>query len=210
MQQLSPHWQNPFLLGFKWLLDVLVSGLLLVVLSPLFLILALAIKLTSSGPVFYRWDVVGKGGRPFRGYKFRSMCLNADQLKAQLEPLNEMCGPAFKLTNDPRVTKLGAWMRRHSLDELPQLYSVLRGDMSLVGPRPPLVSEYARFTECHKQKLAVKPGITCLWQVNGRNDVKDFDAWVKLDLDYIRRWTPMLDMKILLKTVSEVFAGSGK
>jgi lipopolysaccharide/colanic/teichoic acid biosynthesis glycosyltransferase len=138
------------------------------------------------------------------------MCLNADLLKAQLEPLNEMHGPVFKLTNDPRVTKVGAWMRRYSLDELPQLYSVLKGDMSLVGPRPPLVSEYARFTEFQKQKLAVRPGITCLWQVNGRNDVKDFDEWVKLDLDYIRCWTPMLDIKILVKTASEVFGGTGK
>jgi lipopolysaccharide/colanic/teichoic acid biosynthesis glycosyltransferase len=172
--------------------------------------LALAVKLSSSGPVFYRWKVVGKGGHPFTGYKFRSMYLNADQPKAQLEPLNEMRGPVFKLTNDPRVTRLGAWMRRHSLDELPQLYSVIKGDMSLVGPRPPLASEYAHFTEYHKQKLAVKPGITCLWQVNGRNEVKDFDEWVKLDLDYIRRWTPMLDIKILVKTASEVFAGSGK
>jgi lipopolysaccharide/colanic/teichoic acid biosynthesis glycosyltransferase len=209
-KELSPHWDSPFMLACKWFFDLLVSGSLLVVLSPLFLILALAVKLTSSGPVFYRWNVVGKGGRPFTGYKFRSMCLNADQLKAQLEPLNEMHGPVFKLTNDPRVTGLGAWMRRHSLDELPQLYSVLKGDMSLVGPRPPLVSEYARFTEYQKQKLAVKPGITCLWQVNGRNDVKDFDEWVKLDLDYIRRWTLMLDIKILVKTASEVLAGSGK
>src|SRR5260370_30369991 len=155
MQELSPHWQNPFLLGCKWVFDVLISGLLLVVLSPLFLILALAVKLTSSGPVFYRWNVVGKGGSPFTGYKFRSMCTNADELKEKLEPLNEMRGPVFKLTNDPRVTRLGAWMRRHSLYELPQLYSVLKGDMSLVGPRPPLVSEYARFTEHQKQKLAV-------------------------------------------------------
>ena len=210
MQEFSPHWRNPFLRGCKWFFDLLVSGSLLVVLSPLFLVLALAVKLTSSGPVFYRWQVVGKGGRPFTGYKFRSMCLNADQLKAQLESLNEMQGPVFKLTNDPRVTKAGTWMRRHSLDELPQLYSVLKGDMSLVGPRPPLVSEYALFTEYQKQKLAVKPGITCLWQVTGRNDVKDFDEWVKLDLDYIRRWTPMLDIKILVKTASEVFSGSGK
>jgi len=198
------------MLGCKRAFDAVLSGLFLIVLSPVFLILAVAVKLTSAGPVFYRWNVVGKGGRPFTGYKFRSMCLGADQLKAQLEPLNEMLGPVFKLTNDPRVTRLGAWMRRHSLDELPQLYSVLKGDMSLVGPRPPLVSEYARFTEFQKQKLAVKPGITCLWQVNGRNDVKDFDEWVKLDLDYIRCWTPMLDIKILVKTASEVFAGSGK
>jgi len=210
MQEFSPHWRNPFLLGCKGFFDFLVSSSLLVLLSPLFLILALAVKLTSSGPVFYRWNVVGKGGHPFTGYKFRSMCLNADQLKAQLEALNEMHGPVFKLTNDPRVTRLGAWMRRYSLDELPQLYSVFKGDMSLVGPRPPLVSEFVRFTEYQKQKLAVKPGITCLWQVNGRNDVQDFDDWVKLDLDYIRRWTPMLDMKILVKTASEVIAGSGK
>jgi len=210
MQEFSPHWRNPFLLGCKRFFDLLISGSFLIVLLPLFLILALAVKLTSPGPVFYRWNVVGRGGRPFTGYKFRSMCLNADLLKAQLETLNEMNGPVFKLTNDPRVTRLGAWMRRYSLDELPQLYSVFKGDMSLVGPRPPLISEYARFTEYQKQKLAVKPGITCFWQVSGRNDVKDFDEWVKLDLDYIRRWTPMLDLEILVKTASEVIAGSGK
>jgi len=210
MHESSPNWHNPLLLGCKRLFDLCVSGPLLFVLSPLFLILALAVKLTSRGPVFYRWQVVGKGGRPFAGYKFRSMCLNADLLKPQLEPLNEMRGPVFKLTKDPRVTTLGVWMRRHSLDELPQLYSVLKGDMSLVGPRPPLVSEYVRFSEFQKQKLAVKPGITCLWQVSGRNNIKDFDEWVKLDLDYIHHWTPMLDVKILFKTASEVFAGSGK
>jgi lipopolysaccharide/colanic/teichoic acid biosynthesis glycosyltransferase len=210
VQEFSLSWRNPFLRSFKRFFDLLVSASLLIVLSPLFLILALAVKLTSSGPPFYRWKVVGKAGRPFTGFKFRSMYSNADELKAQLEKLNEMSGPVFKLTNDPRVTKIGSWMRRYSFDELPQLYSVLKGDMSLVGPRPPLVSEYVRFTEYQKQKLAIKPGITCLWQVSGRNDVKDFDEWVKLDLDYIRRWTPMLDIKILVKTVSEVFAGSGK
>ena len=210
MQELSPHWQNPFLLGCKWLFDVLVSGFFLVALSPLFLIFALAVKLTSRGPVFYRWNVVGKGGRPFTGYKFRSMYADADNLKEKLEPLNEMHGPVFKLTNDPRVTTLGAWMRRHSLDELPQLYSVLKGDMSLVGPRPPLASEYVRFNEYQKQKLAVKPGITCLWQVSGRNEINNFDEWVKLDLEYIRRWSLKLDLWILFKTAREIFAGSGK
>ena len=210
MQEFSPHWRNPFSLGCKRFLDLFFSASLLAMLSPLFLILALAVKLNSMGPVFYRWKVVGKAGHPFTGYKFRSMRLDADLLKTQLESFNEMSGPVFKLTNDPRVTKTGKWMRRYSLDELPQLYSVLIGDMSLVGPRPPLVSEYVRFTEYQKQKLAVKPGITCLWQVNGRNEVKDFDEWVKLDLDYIRQWTPMLDLKILAKTASEVFGGSGK
>src|SRR5712675_1337955 len=199
MQEFSSHWRNPFSLGCKRFLDLFFSASLLAMLSPLFLILALAVKLNSMGPVFYRWKVVGKAGHPFTGYKFRSMRSDADLLKTQLESLNEMSGPVFKLTNDPRVTKTGKWMRRYSLDELPQLYSVLIGDMSLVGPRPPLVSEYVRFTEYQKQKLAVKPGITCLWQVNGRNEVKDFDEWVKLDLDYISRWTPMLDLQILLK-----------
>jgi len=206
----SPCWRNPAFLACKRAVDVGVSGSLLLLLAPLFLALGVAVKLTSPGTVFYKWRVVGRGGHPFTGYKFRSMCSNADNLKAELARLNEMRGPVFKLTNDPRVTKLGAWMRRYSLDELPQLYSVLKGDMSLVGPRPPLVSEYARFNEYQKQKLAVKPGITCLWQVNGRNEVKDFDEWVKLDLEYIRRWTPMLDVSILLKTAREVFAGSGK
>jgi lipopolysaccharide/colanic/teichoic acid biosynthesis glycosyltransferase len=209
-QDLSPHWRNPFLLGCKRAFDVFVSGSLLVLLAPLFLVLAAAVKLTTRGPVFYRWQVVGKGGHPFTGYKFRSMCSNADQLKKQLEGLNEMQGPVFKLTNDPRITRLGAWLRRYSMDELPQLFSVLKGDMSLVGPRPPLVTEYARFNEYQKQKLAVKPGITCLWQINGRNEVKDFEEWMKLDLEYIRRWTPGLDLWILLKTAGEVFAGSGK
>lgn len=207
---LSPHWHNPFLLGCKRILDIFVSGLLLILILPLSLVLAAAVKLTSRGPVFYRWLVVGKGGRRFTGFKFRSMYSNADEVKKQLESLNEMSGPVFKLTNDPRVTRIGGFLRRYSLDELPQLYSVLKGDMSLVGPRPPLVSEYLRFTEYQKQKLAVKPGITCLWQVNGRNNVKDFDDWVKLDLDYIRRWSLKLDFWILMKTAAEVFAGSGK
>jgi len=194
----------------KRVFDVVISSAALLLLWPFFLAIALAVKLTSPGPVFYRWEVVGKGGCPFTGYKFRSMCMNADDLKGQLEPLNEMHGPVFKLANDPRVTRFGAWLRRHSLDELPQLYCVLRGDMSLVGPRPPLVSEYVRFTEFQKQKLAVKPGMTCLWQVNGRNEVRDFDEWVKLDLEYIRSWSLGLDLQILIKTVREVFAGSGK
>jgi lipopolysaccharide/colanic/teichoic acid biosynthesis glycosyltransferase len=206
----SRHWDNPFLSGWKRVLDIMMSSSLLLLLSPLFAIIAVAVKVTSRGPVFYRWRVVGRNGSPFTGYKFRSMVVNADLLKEPLERFNEMRGPVFKLTNDPRVTKVGAWMRRHSVDELPQLYSVLRGDMSLVGPRPPLVTEYVRFSQFQKQKLVVKPGITCLWQINGRNEVKDFDEWVMMDLEYIRHWSPKLDLWILLKTVGEVFAGSGK
>jgi lipopolysaccharide/colanic/teichoic acid biosynthesis glycosyltransferase len=191
-------------------MDVTVSASLLITLSPLLLTLAALVKLTSRGPAFYRWHVVGQSGRRFVSYKFRSMIKNADALKPQLLRQNEMTGPVFKLTRDPRVTPLGAWMRRYSLDELPQLYSVLVGDMSLVGPRPPLETEFVQFTNFQKQKLTVKPGITCLWQVRGRNRVQDFDDWVRLDLDYIRTWSLGLDLRILLCTVVEVFRGSGK
>ncbi|HXM22009.1 MAG TPA: sugar transferase [Terriglobales bacterium] len=207
---LSPSWRSPIRLAIKGVLDAVGSAILLSLLSPVFLVLAIAVKLSSPGPVFYRWKVVGQSGRPFVSYKFRSMVADADALRSQLASLNEMRGPVFKMTHDPRVTKVGSWMRRHSLDELPQLYSVLKGDMSLVGPRPPLVTEYAQFTEFQKQKLAVKPGITCLWQVGGRNQVSDFDEWVRLDLEYIRNWSLYLDLKILLRTVKEVFSASGK
>jgi len=178
--------------------------------APLVVVLALLVKLTSPGPVFYRWKVVGKNGRRFIGYKIRSMVANADELKKHLEHRNEMTGPVFKIEGDPRITAVGSWIRRYSLDELPQLYSVLKGDMSLVGPRPPLFTEYERFTEYQKQKLAVKPGITCLWQISGRNQVSDFDQWVRLDLEYIRRWSIWLDLRILLGTCAAVLSGSGK
>jgi lipopolysaccharide/colanic/teichoic acid biosynthesis glycosyltransferase len=206
----STRWQSSFQLFCKRAFDFAVTFCLLLLLSPLFLLLALLVRFTSPGPVLYRWRVVGKGGLPFIGYKFRSMVANADELKPELEKRNEMTGPVFKLTYDPRVTAVGAWMRRYSLDELPQFFSVLKGDMSLVGPRPPLVTEYDRFTEFQRRKLTVKPGITCLWQVSGRNQVRDFDDWVRLDLEYIRRWSLLLDIEILLRTVREVFAGSGK
>ena len=206
----SPHWQSALRLGAKRVMDVVVSLSLLLLLSPLLASLALLVKMTSRGPALYRWRVVGREGHPFASYKFRSMIKNADALKPQLLRQNEMTGPVFKLTRDPRVTPLGAWMRRYSLDELPQLYSVLVGDMSLVGPRPPLETEFVQFTNFQKQKLTVKPGITCLWQVRGRNRVQDFDDWVRLDLDYIRTWSLGLDLRILLCTVVEVFRGSGK
>jgi lipopolysaccharide/colanic/teichoic acid biosynthesis glycosyltransferase len=207
---LSPNWGRPLQVACKRFLDIMTSVLSLVLLAPLFVVLGAMVKLTSLGPVFYRWKVVGKNGSPFTGYKFRSMVMDADELKAKLKDQNEMTGPVFKITKDPRITPVGAWMRRYSLDELPQLYSVLKGDMSLVGPRPPLVTEYEQFTEYQKQKLAVKPGITCLWQVSGRNDITDFDQWVRLDLEYIRNWSLHLDLQILLRTVGAVFSGSGK
>jgi len=193
----------------KRALDVVISGALLAFFSPLLAAIAAGVKLTSHGTVLYRWQVVGQGGRPFTGYKFRTMVPNADALKAGLLAGNEMRGPVFKMRQDPRITPIGRFLRKFSLDELPQLWSVLTGDMSLVGPRPPLQSEYVRFTEQQQAKLAVKPGITCLWQVAGRNDISDFDDWVRLDLQYIREWSLWLDVKVLLLTIPAVLRGRG-
>jgi exopolysaccharide biosynthesis polyprenyl glycosylphosphotransferase len=196
-------------LALKRCIDVVGALVLLVAVAPLFLLVAAAIKLTSRGPVFYRWRVVGKDARPFTGLKFRSMVVDADARKAALRASNEMRGPVFKMTNDPRVTPVGRFMRRYSLDELPQLLSVLKGDMSLVGPRPPLASEYAEFTPWQRRKLTVKPGMTCLWQVSGRHRTSDFDTWVALDLRYIENWSLWLDLKILLRTLACVVRGTG-
>lgn len=193
----------------KRTIDILVSSVGLVLLSPLFATIALAVKLSSPGPVFYRWRVVGLNKKPFTGYKFRTMVENADEIKEKLLDQNEMNGPVFKLRNDPRVTRIGRFLRKYSLDELPQLWSVLKGDMSLVGPRPPLESELHRFQDWHRRKLSVKPGITCLWQINGRNDIYDFDEWVRMDLEYIDKWSLWLDFKIMLKTIPAVISGRG-
>ena len=194
----------------KRCVDVLGACLGLIVASPLLLLITPIIKLTSRGPVLYRWKVVGEGGRYFTGYKFRTMFMNADAMKQQLLARNEMLGPVFKMKDDPRITPFGRWLRRYSLDELPQLWSVLKGDMSLVGPRPPLQSEYEEFSEWQKTKLYVKPGITCLWQISGRNRIRDFDEWVRLDLEYIKNWSLWLDFKILLRTIPGVILGSGR
>jgi lipopolysaccharide/colanic/teichoic acid biosynthesis glycosyltransferase len=193
----------------KRLLDLVLSLIALLILSPVFLAIALAIKLTAPGPVLYRWQVVGHGGIPFTGYKFRTMVVNADALKAQLLAANEMSGPVFKMKHDPRITPVGRILRKFSLDELPQLWSVFIGDMSLVGPRPPLRSEYARFEPWQRRKLSVKPGITCLWQISGRNRVNDFDDWVRLDLAYIERRSLAFDLWILLRTVPAVLLSRG-
>jgi exopolysaccharide biosynthesis polyprenyl glycosylphosphotransferase len=203
-----PH--NTTYLVLKRLLDVIISGFLLVLLLPLFLVIAILVKLTSSrGPVFYSWKVLGRNRRPFVGYKFRTMVLNADELKKELLQHNEMQGPVFKMRNDPRVTPFGRFLRKYSLDELPQLYSVLKGDMSLVGPRPPGREEADQFQFWQRRKLSITPGITCLWQVNGRSDIKSFDEWARLDLQYISNASLWLDFMILLKTVPAVIRGRG-
>jgi lipopolysaccharide/colanic/teichoic acid biosynthesis glycosyltransferase len=190
-------------------LDASLAAVGLILLSPWFLLLGALTKLASAGPVFYPWDVIGRGGRPFRGYKFRTMVVNADELKHQLLHNNEMTGPVFKMKDDPRVTWLGHLLRRYSLDELPQLWSVLRGEMSLVGPRPAGPLEWEKYEPWQRRKLSVTPGITCLWQVSGRNRVSDFDEWVRMDLDYIDHWSLWLDLRILLRTIAVVLRGTG-
>lgn len=194
----------------KQILDVLGAALFLMVASPLFLLVALGIRLSSPGPIFFRQRRAGLNGKPFTMLKFRSMTTDAEQRKAELEALNEMSGPVFKLTKDPRVTPIGYWLRRFSVDEWPQMMNVLRGDMSLVGPRPLPVDEVDRFDDlAHRRRLSVKPGITCLWQVKGRNNVRDFKDWVRLDLEYIDNWSLWLDLKILARTVPVVLMGTG-
>jgi lipopolysaccharide/colanic/teichoic acid biosynthesis glycosyltransferase len=193
----------------KRVLDVVLALLAVLALSPLLVAVAVAIRLTSSGPILYEWRVLGRQARPFVGYKFRTMVADAEALKAQYMDRNEMSGPAFKMRDDPRVTPLGRFLRRYSIDELPQLWSVLKGDMSLVGPRPPSAEEFAEFEPWQWGKLAVTPGITCLWQVSGRSEISDFARWAALDLEYIRRWNLALDARILLRTVPAVLTARG-
>jgi exopolysaccharide biosynthesis polyprenyl glycosylphosphotransferase len=203
------HWESDAVF-LKRMLDLSVSALALVLLLPVFVAIAIAIKATSPNlSVFYRWRVVGYKGKHFTCYKFATMVANADDLKPGLMALNEMTGPVFKIKDDPRVTPLGKFLRKYSLNELPQLWSVLKGDMSLVGPRPAGPHELERYELWHKRKLSVMPGITCLWQVRGRNAVSDFDDWVKMDLEYIDNWSLWLDLKILFRTAWVVVAGTG-
>ncbi len=192
-------------LYLKRFFDIVVAFALLIVLSSLLLFIAVAILMTSGTPILYRWNVIGEKGRKFTGWKFRTMVPDADRIKPGLIDENEMRGPVFKMKDDPRITHVGRVLRRFSLDELPQLWSVLKGDMSLVGPRPPLEYEYERFSEWQKQKLAMKPGMTSLWHARGKP--RDFDDWVRLDLEYIERWSLWLDCKILFKTALMVLTG---
>ncbi len=191
----------------KRFFDVAVSACALAVLSPLILLVAALIKLTSPGPIIFRQARCGLNGRRFTLYKFRSMVENADQLKAQLEHLSER-SVAFKLAHDPRVTAVGRWLRKFSIDELPQLYNVLRGDMSVVGPRPPLPEEVEHYERWQRRRLRMRPGLTCLWAVAGRDRI-DFNAWMRMDISYIENWSLKLDWSIILKTIPHVLAGRG-
>lgn len=193
----------------KRMIDVILSALVLTILSPLLIAVAILIKLDSPGPVFFVQERVGLGKRRFNVYKFRTMQVNAEEKRDSLAELNEADGPVFKIKDDPRVTKLGRFLRRTSIDELPQFVNVLRGDMTVVGPRPLPVQDYNGFSEdWHRRRFSVRPGITCLWQVEGRSSIP-FERWMELDLEYIDRWSLWLDFKILLKTVRVVFRGSG-
>jgi exopolysaccharide biosynthesis polyprenyl glycosylphosphotransferase len=194
----------------KLLLDFFGALALVLVMAVPMLVIALWIKLTSPGPAIFRQQRSGQNGAPFTIFKFRTMTTNAEQFKHELAAMNEMSGPVFKVTNDPRITRSGKWLRKWSLDELPQLFNVLRGEMSLVGPRPLPVDEVRRFSDlAHRRRLSVKPGLTCLWQVKGRNQISDFKEWVRLDLEYIDNWSIWLDLKILLLTPSAVLRGTG-
>ncbi|HWX23015.1 MAG TPA: sugar transferase [Candidatus Binatia bacterium] len=194
----------------KRVIDILGSAIGLLLLSLVLPVFALLVRLGSPGPVFFRQQRSGLNGRPFTIYKFRTMVSNAEQFQHELAAMNEMNGPVFKVTKDPRITPFGKFLRKFSFDELPQLYNVLRGEMSLVGPRPLPVDEVRRFNDlAHRRRLSVKPGLTCLWQISGRNNVKDFRDWVRLDLEYIDNWSLWLDFKILWRTVPVVLAGTG-
>jgi exopolysaccharide biosynthesis polyprenyl glycosylphosphotransferase len=199
---------TPLRLAVKRAMDIVGSSLGLVLLSPVLLIAALAVALTSSGPIFFIQERVGRAGHPFRMYKFRSMTTDAVERRIDHEHANERSGPIFKIRRDPRITSVGRILRKLSIDELPQLINVVRGDMSLVGPRPPLPSEFRRYGPREMQRLSVTPGMTCTWQVSGRSEI-DWYEWVEMDLEYIKTWSLLLDVKLLLLTVPAVLSGRG-
>ena len=192
----------------KRLFDIVISLISLLALIPVFIIIALAIKLDSKGPVFYAQTRVGKKGKRFKMYKFRSMCKDADKKLPEIYHLNEKDGPVFKISNDPRITRVGQFIRKTSIDELPQFLNILRGDMSVVGPRPPLIKEVSQYTPYQAQRLNVKPGLTCYWQISGRSNVS-FQEWVELDLKYINERGMLTDLKIIFRTIPAVLFGIG-
>ncbi|MCP3979800.1 MAG: sugar transferase [bacterium] len=208
MLTLSTTPQDAIALLFKRIVDIGGSAFGLLVASPVMIACALLIRITSPGPVLFRQQRVGLNGRTFQLYKFRSMYRDAERRQAELQEMNEMSGPVFKIRRDPRVTPVGRLLRKFSIDELPQLWNVLRGDMSLVGPRPPVPQEVRQYERWQRRRLSMKPGLTCLWQINGRNKV-GFDEWMKLDLAYIDNWSIKLDIIILLRTLPAVLLTRG-
>lgn len=199
---------KPGQMAMKRMFDIVLSSLALWALLPLFTVVAIAIKLTSRGPILFRQHRVGLYGKSFNMLKFRSMVVNAEELKAKLEKLNEQAGPVFKMKNDPRVTGIGRFIRKFSIDELPQLVNVLRGDMSIVGPRPPVPPEVMKYEAWQRRRLSVRPGLTCIWQVSGRNQIS-FEQWMYMDMEYIDHWSLRNDISLILKTVPVVITGRG-
>jgi len=199
---------KPVQLAFKRLFDVASSSVALCLLSPLLVVVAAVIRMTSRGPVLFKQQRVGRHGRPFHMLKFRSMVVNAEELKAKLVAANEQAGPVFKMKRDPRITPIGRFIRKYSIDELPQLINVLRGEMSLVGPRPPIPAEVAKYEAWQRRRLSVRPGLTCVWQVSGRNEIS-FEEWMYLDMQYIDHWSLAQDFQKILKTVPVVLTGRG-
>jgi exopolysaccharide biosynthesis polyprenyl glycosylphosphotransferase len=202
------HAPRPFQRSLKRLFDIFASATALIVLSPLMLAVAALIKLTSRGPIIFRQQRVGLHGRPFNMFKFRSMVVNAEALKSRLAARNEQRGPVFKIKDDPRVTPIGRFIRKYSLDELPQLINVLRGDMSIVGPRPPVPAEVAQYEGWQRRRLSVRPGLTCIWQVSGRNQIS-FKEWMYLDMRYIDHWSLGEDLSLIVRTLPVVLTGRG-
>lgn len=204
-EEISIKYRKSFLYYFfKRFIDICFSLFGIVVLSPVLIIVAILIRLDSKGSVIFSQERVGKNGKIFKMYKFRSMVINAEELLSKLKDSNEMSGPMFKMAEDPRITKIGRFIRKTSIDELPQLFNVLKGEMSLVGPRPNLPKEVAEFSQEHKLKLLAKPGLTCYWQVMGRNKI-GFEEWMKLDVKYIEERTTLVDLKLIFKTFFVLF-----
>lgn len=202
------HAPRPYQRSLKRLFDIFASVVALFFLAPLLVLVAVLVKLTSKGPIFFKQERVGLHGRPFHMFKFRTMVLNAEAFQEQLLSRNEQTGPVFKMKDDPRVTPLGRFLRKYSIDELPQLINVLRGDMSVVGPRPPVPKEVARYEGWQRRRLSVRPGLTCIWQVSGRNQIS-FEEWMYLDMRYIDHWSLTEDLSLILQTVPVVLTGRG-
>jgi exopolysaccharide biosynthesis polyprenyl glycosylphosphotransferase len=205
-QTTPPNYIN---VKIKAVLGTFFSVLIILVLLPIFLLIATLIKIEDGGPIFFKQERIGLNGRRFMCYKFRSMVVNAESIQESLMNKNESDGPTFKIENDPRITKIGKIIRKLSLDELPQFYNVLRGEMAIVGPRPPLLKEVVQYEIYQLRRLSMKPGITCIWQVKGRNAVS-FDEWMKMDLEYIDNWSIWLDIKLVIQTIGVVFKATGR
>jgi len=193
----------------KGTIDFFLSALILILITPFMLAIALAIKLDDGGPVFFKQTRVGRNGRLFKCLKYRTMVINAEELQEKMMDLNEQDGPVFKIRNDPRITRVGKFLRKTSLDELPQFINVIMGDMSIVGPRPPIPSEVKQYKRELNRRLSINPGITCTWQVSGRNKIS-FEKWMEMDMEYIDNWSLMLDFIIILKTFKVIFARDGQ